>query len=334
MVLREPQSKAKINLFFIFFLYRGPTAVLYLELWKRYSAKLIHKWGMSDFSHQAEHPRPQYLARLQSSAKKKFNVIHRVLEPHVPFWKVKFPIYFMSFSIVFLFVSIPSLFCFCISSITYFQICLALAAVFGITIYRMSLIYSQSLYGTTPSMTYTVMVLPATAAILNLIIITALNYIYDYLAVYLTNIEYRRTQTEYDESLTLKIYLFQFVNYYSSIFYIAFLKGKFVGYPAKYNRLFTLRQEECSPGGCLMELCIQLVIIMVGKQALNALLEMLVPWLTKRVNSIRIKMGKPNQSDGETLISCNQWTNDYKLLAWSQRGLFDEYLEMSECCTG
>lgn len=35
-----------------------------------------------------------------------------------------------------------------------------------------------------------------------------------------------RTQTEYDDSLTLKMYLLQFVNCYSSIFYIAFFKGK------------------------------------------------------------------------------------------------------------
>jgi hypothetical protein len=35
----------------------------------------------------------------------------------------------------------------------------------------------------------------------------------------------RRTQTEFDDSLTVKIYLFQFVNYYFSIFYIAFVKG-------------------------------------------------------------------------------------------------------------
>lgn len=58
--------------------------------------------------------------------------------------------------------------------------------------------------------------------------------------------ELLRTQTEFDDSLTLKIYLFQFVNYYTSIFYIAFLKGKFVGYPAKYNRVFGWRQEEVS----------------------------------------------------------------------------------------
>lgn len=66
------------------------------------------------------------------------------------------------------------------------------------------------------------------------------------MAVYLTELEYLRTQTEFDESLTLKIYLFQFINYYSSIVYMAFLKGKFTGYPAKYNRIFGLRQEEVS----------------------------------------------------------------------------------------
>lgn len=54
---------------------------------------------------QAEHPRPQYLSRLRKVENKKFNVVHRVLEPHVPFWKVKFPMYVMSFSVIFLFVS-------------------------------------------------------------------------------------------------------------------------------------------------------------------------------------------------------------------------------------
>ena len=38
--------------------------------------------------------------------------------------------------------------------------------------------------------------------------------------------ELHRTQTQYDDSFTVKLYIFQFVNYYSSIFYIAFFKGK------------------------------------------------------------------------------------------------------------
>lgn len=40
--------------------------------------------------------------------------------------------------------------------------------------------------------------------------------------------EMHRTQTEYEDSLTFKVFCFQFVNFYSSIFYIAFFKGKYV----------------------------------------------------------------------------------------------------------
>lgn len=45
------------------------------------------------------------------------------------------------------------------------------------------------------------------------------------MAIKLTDVEHHRTQVEYDNSLTLKLYLLQFVNYYSSIFYIAFIQG-------------------------------------------------------------------------------------------------------------
>lgn len=68
--------------------------------------------------------------------------------------------------------------------------------------------------------------------------------IYTHLAQCLTEFELLRTQTEFDDSLTLKIYLLQFVNYYASIFYIAFFKGKFIGYPGNYIRFFDYRQEE------------------------------------------------------------------------------------------
>lgn len=64
------------------------------------------------------------------------------------------------------------------------------------------------------------------------------------MAEYLTELEMWRTQTQFDDSLTLKIYLLQFVNYYSSIFYIAFFKGKFTGHPGNYNKIFDIRQEE------------------------------------------------------------------------------------------
>lgn len=60
--------------------------------------------------------------------------------------------------------------------------------------------------------------------------------------------EIPKTHLEYENKLTMKMFLFQFVNYYSSCFYVAFFKGKFVGYPGKYTYMFgewsSLRNEE------------------------------------------------------------------------------------------
>lgn len=62
--------------------------------------------------------------------------------------------------------------------------------------------------------------------------------------------EIPKTHLEYENRLTMKMFLFQFVNYYSSCFYVAFFKGKFVGYPGDYSYMFgkwsKLRNEEVS----------------------------------------------------------------------------------------
>ena len=58
--------------------------------------------------------------------------------------------------------------------------------------------------------------------------------------------EMHRTQTEFEDNLTFKVFIFQFVNFYSSIFYIAFFKGRFVGYPGNYRHILGLRNEDVS----------------------------------------------------------------------------------------
>ncbi|KAK6634066.1 hypothetical protein RUM44_004674 [Polyplax serrata] len=282
-------------------------AAMFLELWKRYSAEITHRWDLTGFDIQEEHPRPQYLARLAHVKKTHINVVTNTMEPYVPFWKVRFPATLMSFSIVILLVA------------------MAVAAVLGVVLYRMSVLAALSVYGDSVITSYAILFTTATAATINLGGIVIFNWIYSYLAEYLTELELLRTQTEFDDSLTLKIYLLQFVNYYASIFYIAFFKGKFIGYPGKYNRLFGYRQEECGPGGCLMELCIQLAIIMVGKQTVNTILEMLFPIFYKWVNLWWLR----TELRGKTSIKGNwQWLKDFKLNEWGPRGLFPEYLEM------
>lgn len=112
----------------------------------------------------------------------------------------------------------------------------------------MSVLATLSVYGDEVTTSVAILFTTATAATINLCLIVVFNWMYTYLAEWLTERELLRTQTEFDDSLTLKIYLLQFVNYYASIFYIAFFKGKFIGYPGNYNRFFNFRQEEVCCG--------------------------------------------------------------------------------------
>ena len=98
---------------------------------------------------------------------------------------------------------------------------------------------------------YSSIVVSSSAAGLNLIFILILNKLYSRIANYLTELEMPRTQSEFDNSLTLKMFLLQFVNYYSSIFYIAFFKGRFIGNPGEFNDE-SLTQEECATGLCIL----------------------------------------------------------------------------------
>lgn len=209
------------TIFFGFFM--SIWSALYIELWKRYSAKITHRWGLSNFDLDAEHPRPEYLAKY-SKYKKKVNILTNQEEPVVPFCKIKLPTMVLSFSFAL------------------FWIFLAIAAVFGVVVYRMAGIATNLMFDKNSVLNS--LMDPITSGLINLVCITTLNIFYDILAFYLTKNECHRTQIEFDDSLTLKIYMFQFVNFYSSLFYIAFLKGKFVGFPMKYNRVFGLRQEE------------------------------------------------------------------------------------------
>ncbi|KAL8194521.1 UNVERIFIED_CONTAM: Anoctamin-2 [Gekko kuhli] len=119
----------------------------------------------------------------------------------------------------------------------------------------------------------------ATAVIINLVVILILDEIYGVVAKWLTEMEIPKTEKSFEERLIMKAFLLKFVNSYAPIFYVAFFKGRFVGRPGHYVYVFDgYRMEECAPGGCLMELCIQLSIIMLGKQLIqNNIFEIGVP---------------------------------------------------------
>lgn len=79
-------------------------ATLFLELWKKYSAEITHRWDVTGLDAQEEYPRPQYLARLAHIKKKSINIITNTEEPKVPYWKMRLPATILSFSVVLLLV--------------------------------------------------------------------------------------------------------------------------------------------------------------------------------------------------------------------------------------
>uniref|UniRef100_A0A8B9IRL4 Anoctamin n=1 Tax=Amazona collaria TaxID=241587 RepID=A0A8B9IRL4_9PSIT len=205
------------------------------------------------------------------------------------------------------------------------EICVVIAAVFGIVIYRVVTVSTFAAFKWALIRNNSQVATTGTAVCINFCIIMLLNVLYEKVALFLTNLEQPRTESEWENSFTLKMFLFQFVNLNSSTFYIAFFLGRFTGHPGAYLRLINRwRLEECHPSGCLIDLCMQMGIIMVLKQTWNNFMELGYPliqnWWTRR--KLRQEYGTQRKT------SFPQWEKDYNLQPMNAYGLFDEYLEM------
>ena len=175
----------------------------------------------------------------------------------------------------------------------------------------------------------------ATAAGINLILILLLSWLYKKLAYFLTELEMPRTQVDFDNSLTLKMFLFEFVNYYSSLFYIAFIKGRFHSDPPEGGLQVNSSNylvESCPIGGCYIDLTVQMVIIFVGKALLNGFTEYIPPYISSIYNRYNyLGFGRKSKKDDVESIETKklqQWEEDFTLASWDNMGLFYEYLEM------
>ncbi|XP_035890422.1 anoctamin-5 isoform X2 [Anopheles stephensi] len=279
-------------------------ATTFLELWKRKQSVLVWEWDLQNIENE-EDMRPEFETTVKTF---RINPVTREKEPYMPTWTraVRFV---------------------ATSSAVLFMISVVLGAVLGTIIYRISLVSVIYSGGGSFFRTHAKLFTTMTAALINLIIIMLLTRIYHKLALYLTNMENPRTQTEYEDSYTVKIFVFEFMNFYSSLIYIAFFKGRFYDYPgddvARKSEFLRLKGDICDPAGCLSELCIQLAIIMVGKQCWNNFMEYFFPAF---YNWWRQRKHKQLTKDETHLHMA--WEQDYHLQDPGKLALFDEYLEM------
>lgn len=133
------------------------SAALFLELWKRYSAEITHRWDLTGFDMHEEHPRPEYLARLGHVKRVKIDYVTKTKEPYPPYWRMKLPATLFSFSVVMLLVA------------------LAIAAVLAVVLYRLAVITAW--YGKDIDTSSAIILTTATASTINLVLIVIFNYV-------------------------------------------------------------------------------------------------------------------------------------------------------------
>lgn len=128
------------------------------------------------------------------------------------------------------------------------------------------------------------------------------------------------------DALIIKRFLFDFVNFYSALVYIAFFKEN-IG-----KSLFTRPdfQDGCQHGTCMGELTIQLAIVFVGKQFLNQFQELAVPQL-KRLWNAKSELAEKAKLKGKykskNLVKPPQWAKD-DVLPQFESNMFEEYREL------
>ncbi|KAF1372550.1 hypothetical protein PFLUV_G00266660 [Perca fluviatilis] len=318
-------------------------AVLFLEQWKRRQNSLSLSWDLTGIEDDEEHPRPKYETILlqkrqrdqknqKKKKKKKKNEPEKQEDGTVTgkdrwrqkllsamaagppstieklTWKDRLPGYFIN-----------------VSSIL-FMFGLTFSAVFGVIVYRITVSALIAMSPDPETKSNVRVTVTATAVLINLVVILILDEIYGTVALWLTELEIPKTESNFEERLILKAFLLKFMNAYAPIFYVAFFKGRFAGRPGDYVYVFQgHRMEECAPGGCLIELCIQLSIIMLGKQLIqNNIFEIGIPKLKKLVRALKDKGSAEKEMEGER--PPQQWNLDYALAPFD--GLTPEYMEM------
>ncbi|GFR14091.1 anoctamin-4 [Trichonephila clavata] len=181
-------------------------ATMFMEFWKRKQATLAWEWNLADLDYGMEQIRPEYESTVKNY---RLNPVTMAIEPFLPFWSKVYRIAAANSAVLFV-------------------LSLLLATVFGMIVYRIILVTVLTASDHPIWKPYAKITTSITASLVNLVVIVIMDKIdgLSRLTAKLTNLEQPRTQREYEDSFTFKMFLFEFINMYSSLIYIAFFKGR------------------------------------------------------------------------------------------------------------
>ena len=151
------------------------------------------------------------------------------------------------------------------------------------------------------------------AGIINAVQIRIMNLVFDKIATWLNDWENHETETEYNNRLAVKIFIFRFFNSYTSLFYLS------------YNC------EEAQNGGgidsCMDFLGIQLAVIFFFSIILN-IIEISVPYLLMKRRMISEDMKVKNQQKEDSTIREKLFPVEAEAKRESYESPLFDYIEM------
>ncbi|XP_061577905.1 anoctamin-1 isoform X2 [Cololabis saira] len=319
----------------LFAIFMSLWAACFLEHWKRRQMCLKHTWDLTSLEDEEDELRPEYEEALQekkdkmkAQSKKKLTqaqdgvdgetdhmLASQQQDPESLDIEDHLPGYLINVSTLLLLIFVT------------------FSAVFGVVVYRICMLSVWSMNPDPEAKASVRMTVTTTGIVLNMMVVLVLEEVYGAIAVWLTELELPRTEEEFEERLIFKSFFLKSMNAFAPIFYVAFFKGRFAGRPGDYVYVFgDYRMEECAPPGCLIELCIQLSMIMLGKQLIqNNVFEVLIPKLKKMYRTIQEQKGKKRageDEDGEEgeKRPKQQYHKDFALEPFE--GVSPEFMEM------
>ncbi|XP_017377971.1 anoctamin-10 isoform X3 [Cebus imitator] len=211
-------------------------STLILEVWKRGCANMTYRWGTLLMKRKFEEPRPGFHGVLG------INSITGKEEPLYPSYKRQLRIYLVSLPFV----------CLCL----YFSL-YVMMIYFDLEVWALGLHENSGSEWTS--------VLLYVPSIIYAIVIEIMNRLYRYAAEFLTSWENHRLESAYQNHLILKVLVFNFLNCFASLFYIAFV----------LKDMKLLRQS--------------LATLLITSQILNQIVESLLPYWLQRKHGVRVK---------------------------------------------
>ena len=216
--------------------------ILFGEFWKREQALFAMRYGQLNLSEEEEKIKPGFVGNyIRDLSSNNFNVLH-----------------FSSFK-----RAMRMLWTFAISFVL---IVLSIGTTLIILWWRKS--YQGDLYQSLFPM------------LVNAIVVVLFNLFYHFLAVRFTNYENHQTIQKYENSLIMKLFLFNFCNTFNSFFVIAFIKpyleDSFLGACIKQT------DDKIEGIDCFNELSYQLRFLFILQFFLN-FLKIIKPWLIQKL---------------------------------------------------